>query len=534
MNTTNQPTNLSTHNATVPTTIGALLTEENTIDPLSHLPSFLELTFVDVARNSGRIALSAAWDVGIGYLKGVEERMKRMERMTKGRVTMLHASSSVEGLTAIRKLERIISASISQLRHWYYSRLRRTCHVLLRTVQNLGPELQALIMYAIDYHCMHHLAGSTGCEMVYGLKRSKIVKMPQPQLIVSNINGENKLLSSPVAQEQRYQSRVVELSKIDRTKSALLAALLPYWKERCDQLYTRLKEQTNTDDTNYNASYMNRNRSINTQSRRATLQKMKNRFMRLYPYFHMTHEGSIFLYQFAYLLGYTSYWSFSLHALGQILRRMTVADVQQQQQQHQQQKHQRLIQTSKGRGVPSPRTTPLTSASKQTQQISTATSSNPSIQTKVTIPNMIRGAIIFSLSYSILSGWYSHFQRELRLRRRRWITGERGESERQSTNEGDDSQQRVILPIPPPPLPPPKLLDENEQLSIDKWSCPLCHEPRINPTASTSGYVFCYKCLIMHLRRKGEYCPVTGIPCYESKVVRLYEPTSSSIVGRKR
>ena len=54
----------ASNNPTIPTTVGALLTEECTINPLSPLPSFLELLFVDVARDSGRQALSAAFKMG--------------------------------------------------------------------------------------------------------------------------------------------------------------------------------------------------------------------------------------------------------------------------------------------------------------------------------------------------------------------------------------------------------------------------------------------------------------------------------------
>ena len=35
----------------------------------------------------------------------------------------------------------------------------------------------------------------------------------------------------------------------------------------------------------------------------------------------------------------------------------------------------------------------------------------------------------------------------------------------------------------------------------------------------------------MHLRQKGEYCPVTGMPCQESRVMRLYEPTACGSSG---
>ena len=231
----------------------------------------------------------------------------------------------------------------------------------------------------------------------------------------------------------------------------------------------------------------------------------------------MLHEGSIFLYQFAYLMGYTPYWSFSLHALGVMLRRMTVADVQKQKLQQMQSKQKASL-------PPLPKSAQMSSLPAQDNVMSSA--KNAPLQTKLTVSRLLRGAVLFSVSYTLLSGWYTHFQRELRLRRRRWIVGDGEDESAAQENETDDrgACERIKLPIPPPPM-PPNLLGGNDH-GIDKWSCPICKEPRINPTASTSGYVFCYKCIVLHLRQKGNYCPMTGMPCWENKVVRLFEPTA--------
>jgi peroxin-12 len=487
----NTATNNLDHNATVPTTIGALLTEENIIDPLSHLPSFLELTFVDVARNSGRVALSAAWDVGVVYLKGLEDRLATLEQMMVFKVAN-HRLQRGGSSSSLVSAKRIVMAAMSRLRLFYYTHLRKTCYVIIRGLQSLAPELQSLVMFAIDYHCIHYLAGSTGCEMVYGLKRSKIVNSRVPNLL------EKKRV---VAGTSMIQKNVVDLTAADKTKSAVLAALIPYWKERCDKLYSNLTEQPSTneiDNTNFN-------RSSNT--------RLRDLFTKLYPYIHLTHEGSIFLYQFAYLLEYTPYWSFSLHALGIILRRLTVADVQRKDEHRDQQKatnNQTLLKPQSQRAQ-------RYGAPINSKQVS-----------KLTIPNILRGALVFSISYTIVYGWCRYFQRQLSLRRRRWIAGDNNSSQiRQQSNASRNDEatgtQRIHHPIPPPPLPPVQLKGtENSDCKI-KWACPWCHEPRINPTASTSGYVFCYKCLLLKLRRDGEYCPVTGMPCKESQVVRLFE-----------
>lgn len=491
MNTANNVT----HNATVPQTIGALLTEENTIDPLSHLPSFLELTFVDVARNSGRVALSAAWDMVVVYLKGSEERLTRLEQMMIYKVANLrlqrNRSSNLAAIT------RVAAAAIARMRLCYYTRLRRICYVVTKALESLAPELQSLVMFAIDYHCIHYLAGSTGCEMVYGLKRSKVVNTRQSNAVTEKRNKSTN------------QQGVIDLTSSDKTRSAALAALIPYWKERCDKFYTNLNEQPR-----------------NIHSRNSTplaanidTQKLKDSFIKLYPYLHFVHEGSVFLYQFAYLMEYTPYWSFSLHGLGVILRRITVADVQRKDIK-QQPPQSSQTQTSPVQSSPN--------VKQNGSRIGTLTKQPLS---KLTVSNILRGAFIFSVSYTLVSGWCSYFQRELSLRRRRWIAGEDNFSQSQMrrqgnvTNDERDTQQRIYHPIPPPPLPPIKLKHVADQDSAQEWVCPLCQEPRINPTASTSGYVFCYKCLLLKLRRDGELCPLTGMPCKESQVVRLYEST---------
>ncbi len=508
------------HNATVPTSIGALLTEEYTIDPLSHQPSFLELTFVDVARNSGRVALSAMWEVGVTWLLGVLGRLKRMERLADRLLT--HSTTSTTASTTnnnnnmVALLSKSIKAMICRIRLWYYSHLRRICHVLHGTVKTFGPELQILILFAIDYNCIHYLSGSTACEMVYGLKRSKLVK--------NNGTGGG--------------TKVVELTKWDKTMSALLAALFPYCKQRCDKLFDELKEGGRQQASSFvSSSEMERRMQIshhghhssthqlqsrNTNSASAamvsipavTVDNIKEKFFNLYPYIHMTHELSIFLYQFAYLLGYTPYWSFSMHTLRVMLRRITVADVQEQQRQKMQLSQQsRTLQSSS-----------LSSPSTNSDAMNVAAPIKPS--------SMIKSALLFSVSYALLSGWASHFQRELRLRRRRWIAGEESSTTNNTDTTNDEnvgsSRRKTNLPIPPPPMKPKVLLDDDDnERHIDKWSCPICHEPRINPTASTSGYVFCYRCLIMHLRQEGQHCPVTGMFCKESMVIRLYEPTQN-------
>ena len=499
-------------NQTVPTSIGALLTEEYTLDPLSHQPSFLELTFVDVARNSGRVALSAMWEVGVKWLEGVLGRLQRMERLADRLLSYSLAATSESSTNSLAALSKTIKTTIRQIKLWYYFHLRRMCHVIHRTVKTFGPELQILILFAIDYNCIHHLSGSTACEMVYGLKRSKLVK-----ILPSGNDQSSSTTTSTNRNDGQY--KVVELSKRDKTMSAFLAALFPYFKQRCDNWFKQMKEQSEEDtDARIQISQQRFNLTRHTQTSTNSTNKIilhdkiKQKCAEFYPYLHMSHELTIFLYQFAYLLGFSPYWSFSMHTLRVMLRRMTVADVQEQQKQ----RSKNMLKAGDGAGMITKNNAPPLKPG-----------------------SMIKVALLFSVSYVLLSGWASHFRREMRLRRRRWIAGEESSTSNDESAAGDGnsgvSRKKLQFPIPPPPLKPELSVNNGNRRHIDdKWSCPICHESRINPTASTSGYVFCYRCLIMHLRQKGEYCPVTGMPCKESMVVRLFEPTVTNRSSNNR
>jgi hypothetical protein len=490
-------------------------------------------------------------------LTSAMEHLRRMETFADRvleRIDMLQIQqqqrypSEREGPSLNTRLHRVIR----EIERARIKILRRTCQLVLGAATTFGPELQTLIMYAIDYNCLHYLAGSTACEMVYGLKRSKVIRSDasRHKYYVGRHSGHHHLSKEAEPKTNITQpplSRVADLNKFDKTISAILAAILPYCKERCDKWYNQWKEEASGPQTgggsmhyhqppNIRSRTYNRQHIMNTSS----IADTKEQFVKLYPYFHMVHDGSIFLYQFAYLLGYTPYWSFSLHAMRVILRRMTVADVQQQQQQQQEQ-HQQHRMGCTPLSAPNstqhalPRSFPNTP--EQSASNVNSTGRNSLSPTHLTLPRLLKGAVLFSISYTLVSGWVSHFRHQLRLRRRRWIAGHedddltthQGGSER--TMFGDEAQQNhqrsiaaMKLPIPPPPL-PPNLIDEMGP-SVDKWSCPICKETRINPTAATSGYVYCYKCIVSHIRNVGEYCPMTGMPCSERRVMRLFEPTA--------
>lgn len=57
-------------------------------------------------------------------------------------------------------------------------------------------------------------------------------------------------------------------------------------------------------------------------------------------------------------------------------------------------------------------------------------------------------------------------------------------------------------------------------LPQDRRICPLCHRIRRNPALSSSGYAFCFTCLVPHVERCG-YCPITGQATSVQQVRRI-------------
>ena len=86
----------------------------------------------------------------------------------------------------------------------------------------------------------------------------------------------------------------------------------------------------------------------------------------------------------------------------------------------------------------------------------------------------------------------------------------------------------MSLPIPPPPIRDSnKTSDKSGSNSI--MVCPVCRTKRKNETlVPSSGYVFCYKCIIGHLRSEEGVgsCPVTGLLVREEDLIRIFPPGS--------
>ncbi|KAH8360933.1 hypothetical protein KR093_000542 [Drosophila rubida] len=69
----------------------------------------------------------------------------------------------------------------------------------------------------------------------------------------------------------------------------------------------------------------------------------------------------------------------------------------------------------------------------------------------------------------------------------------------------------------------PEALSKEEHSDLKSGECPVCLMRLQTPTAcAVSGYVYCWKCIVSHLKRDGS-CPVTKYPISLDDLVRIYE-----------
>jgi len=68
------------------------------------------------------------------------------------------------------------------------------------------------------------------------------------------------------------------------------------------------------------------------------------------------------------------------------------------------------------------------------------------------------------------------------------------------------------------PKPPPAITD----LPARGGTCPICQKKRRGDTVlASSGLVFCYACIVQHLRKEAR-CPITRLPAKEEQLVRIF------------
>ena len=180
-------------NPAVPSTTGALLAEEWTINPLATLPSFLEMFMMDEASRSARKSL----DAGMGLLR------EKLQAQTANRSrTGVTSNSDEDDNNADRRrgnfefFSSLVSRSTSKL-----------AATIAYLIQHYGPEISCLILYSLERQCLRSDSCATISESLYGGRQAKLDRS----------SGNNDRSS----QEHR---KLLPLTDRDKTRMALLVA----------------------------------------------------------------------------------------------------------------------------------------------------------------------------------------------------------------------------------------------------------------------------------------------------------------------
>eukprot|EP00592_Proboscia_alata_P026100 CAMPEP_0194438972 /NCGR_PEP_ID=MMETSP0176-20130528/107778_1 /TAXON_ID=216777 /ORGANISM="Proboscia alata, Strain PI-D3" /LENGTH=435 /DNA_ID=CAMNT_0039261667 /DNA_START=45 /DNA_END=1352 /DNA_ORIENTATION=+ len=348
-------------------------------------------------------------------------------------------------------------------------------------LKKYSDEVCMLVTCFIEMKCLNSSSCASLSETVYGMKRAKVLaQITEP----NSVSGQEFSLHP--------------LSRKDKMCSLATLVIIPYLKQRLDKTYEKLRDffserrdgglnagSSSEHSSSLNSAFAQYGANItsnNSSEKTVSMQKLKWYFVRVYPYLHMTNEGLNIAYQWAYLFGRTAHYNSSLHLIGQILRRVTQSDRPQK----------------------------------------SATNHSLAVPRKKSVTNTPVGStaqvgIAAGVASILVISWLVSLKMEIRKRRKRLL------EEFAARNFDND-----VFSIPPPQ--PPKLgMNTNDlalvQLPSDKSLCPLCKQSIVNPVAATSGYVFCYRCIVMHVRQHGT-CPISGMSCSESRIIPLYETSA--------
>ena len=387
-------------------------------------------------------------------------------------------------------------ASRRSMLSYLSSILRRSTSKVASTVahliQHYGPEISCLILYTLERHCLRSDACATISESLYGGRQAKLDRSSQ----------------------DKQQRKLLAVGDRDKTRVALLVALGPYIRHRLLLWYQKLKQQQSASSSQEQSA-----------ARLSLLQKLRNLFVWMYPMLHVSLSSMDMIYQWRYLLGHSVFFHPYAQLLGLVVRRVTQEDSLKSQGTT----IPAVAASATGAAIPSSTIpTPLTTTTTTTNSsIPPATTSDAPSATSSTM----RNAAVWALSSAVILSWISHFRAEYERQRQELIMQQQQEQQQHQngtlpTNNlnshlsGNSHHIQANNTTPPPP-------SSGMQNALPAHLCPLCRQPRMHPTASSSGFVFCYKCLLQHVQDTGK-CPVTGRDCREAQLLRLYEPNHST------
>ena len=377
-------------------------------------------------------------------------------------------------MTMIEASQRVAWKSLKSFFSYLQDRLERWCHdspvAMDDTQQSFFRRLSSKVTSLLNR--IAHLVGDTilskyGPEfrflVLYWLERRSLLSGSAATIEEAIHGGRRvKVLTGPASSSPSgtRQGTLQPMEKHDGIRLALLMALGHYFMERGELLHQQLM-------TNYHS----------LGGRSGHVQKF---LIYLYPFLYSTTKGFNLIQKWRYLLGQSVFFDAYSRWLNLVLRRVVADDLN--------------------------ASTPL--GTSDTLSIgNTGGSPNAIVDLPLVWQSQKISRVVLGLLTTVTGiSWIARLQMmRQQLRREALLKGEGGRSSLA------------------PPNPWPAIIQNNSLPKNPPTHCPLCHSPRINPTASTGGYVFCLTCLTTALRTR-PFCPITGKACPESSIVRLFEP----------
>lgn len=171
-----------------------------------------------------------------------------------------------------------------------------------------SDELYSILQLVLESYYLKHYSASFS-ENFYGLKRVSMPKVKRRE----ETDKEETLLESTEKKEIHKPFAFLHLSRSERLRSLLFLVVVPYVKNRCDQMY----EKMSSDQQNISRPQSD---SLKVRLRQA--------FLAVYPVIHMVWKGTLFAYQMAYVFGKSFHHSPLLRFSGVLLQNLTQSDIE--------------------------------------------------------------------------------------------------------------------------------------------------------------------------------------------------------------
>ncbi|KAF9310349.1 ubiquitin-protein ligase peroxin 12 [Podila horticola] len=337
---------------------------------------------------------------------------------------------------------------------------------LIRIV-NRYEEFYAILMFFVERHYLREY-GASFAENFYGLKRLRAPRAVKPSKSSSIDDESIAAAAASAAIPSSIGSK--KLDNRDIRKSLLFLIGLPYVKCKLDEYYEKISggEAARL----FGDEFTQEEEDLTGQPLLVRSKAMAIKvFKKGYPYVNALYQLSILAHYIGYLYNKTPFYSPWLRLIGIEVKRMSAADYREIQQ--------------KAKSAPR---RPANSLRESLQNNVLGLLSGSLDFLKVLLPMSI-------FFFKFLEWWYQ------------------SDYYRKASTAGDTAE------VPPPA----RIKPHPDGLPLPRAAniCPICLKSITNPTALSSGYVYCYPCAYKQVEDHGR-CPVTLMSCKTDELRKLY------------